>query len=88
MQTVIEPANLPEIGIQSVLIGLLPARAINPKLKQGGIASVDAPRPFTAQQFSNQVLQNPAMGNNPNLLTVAMTLKQGFDKDLGSATGC
>jgi hypothetical protein len=53
MTTIVEASDLPQVGVEAILIGSLPARSIDPKLKDGRIASVNSPRSIAAEQFSN-----------------------------------
>lgn len=74
MLTVVEPIDLPKIGIKPILVGALPAIAINPKFKQGSVMRPQPPRAIAAHQFGNQVLQNPAMGHDPDAIAILMLL--------------
>lgn len=71
---IVEAANLPKVGVEAVLVGALPAGAVDPELEQGRVAGMDTPGSITAEQFGYQVLQNPAMGNNPNLFAVVVAV--------------
>jgi hypothetical protein len=74
MAIVIEPPNLPQIRIKPILIRTMPARLIDPKLKQPRIVGLQPPGPVATQQLRDQMLNNPAMANHPNPIAVAMAI--------------
>ena len=41
---IIKPPNLPQVCIKTALVGSLPAALVDPKLENGGVTGMNAPR--------------------------------------------
>ena len=75
MSMIIKPSDLPEIGVESIFILEMPSIAIDPKLKDRRVVGRNPPRPVGAEQFANEMRQETAVGDDPELIAISMTVE-------------
>lgn len=86
MTGIIKPANLPEFRVELIVPATVPAIAIEGKLKQSREVRWNFPRMVTLKECRDQMLQDPLMGDNPDVIAIHMSLEQLLDKSMGSLT--
>ena len=75
MSVIIKSSDLPEIRVEPIFILQMPSIAIDPKFKDRRVVGRDSPRSVGAQQFANEMRQKTAVGDDPELITVFMAVK-------------
>lgn len=75
MSMIIKPSDLPEIGVESILILEMPPIAIDPKFKDRRVVGRNPPGPVGTEQFANKMGQETAVGDDPELIAISMTVE-------------
>ena len=87
MLTVVKATHLPEIRVKPILVGPVPAGMVKPELKQGGVLCPHAPGAIAPHQNRNQVLQDPTVGNDPDVIAILVLFQERVDELTGAIAG-